>query len=68
MLTLCFVLNVALLSQHVLLPCTDNTGIIVAVTLSTVVFVVLASFGAFIGYERLSKRKGGEIATKKLCP
>nr|TKR68939.1 cysteine-rich receptor-like protein kinase 1 [Populus alba] len=44
----------------------DNTGIVVAVTLSTVVFVVLASFGAFIGYERLSKRKGGEIATKKL--
>ncbi|KAL3575362.1 hypothetical protein D5086_023463 [Populus alba] len=36
----------------------DNTGIVVAVTLSTVVFVVLASFGAFIGYERLSKRKG----------
>ncbi|KAL9335265.1 hypothetical protein Peur_072446 [Populus x canadensis] len=36
----------------------DNTGIIVAVTLSTVVVVVLASFGAFIGYERLSKRKG----------
>ncbi|KAJ6882318.1 cysteine-rich receptor-like protein kinase 1 isoform X2 [Populus alba x Populus x berolinensis] len=35
----------------------DNTGIVVAVTLSTVVFVVLASFGAFIGYERLSKRK-----------
>jgi len=30
------------------------------------VVVVLASFGAFIGYERLSKRKGGEIATKKL--
>uniref|UniRef100_A0A6N2MD59 Protein kinase domain-containing protein n=1 Tax=Salix viminalis TaxID=40686 RepID=A0A6N2MD59_SALVM len=36
----------------------DNTGIIVAVTLSTVAFVVLASFGAFIGYERLSKRIG----------
>ncbi|KAI5569276.1 hypothetical protein POPTR_012G087000v4 [Populus trichocarpa] len=36
----------------------DNTGIIVAVTLSTVVVVVLASFGAFIGYERLSNRKG----------
>ncbi|KAJ6748535.1 PROMASTIGOTE SURFACE ANTIGEN PROTEIN PSA [Salix purpurea] len=46
----------------------DNTGIIVAVTLSTVAFVVLASFGAFIGYERLSKRIGGEIATKKQCP
>ncbi|EEF51974.1 BRASSINOSTEROID INSENSITIVE 1-associated receptor kinase 1 precursor, putative [Ricinus communis] len=35
----------------------SDAGIIGAIALAAVAFIVLASFGAFIGYERLSKRK-----------
>ena len=42
--------------------CVDSeTGTVLVVALAAVAFLVLSAFGAFIGYERLSKRKEGNL-------
>lgn len=45
-----------------------GTKAVIAIAMAAAAFIVLASFGAFIGYQRVSKRREGKIPNRKEYP